>query len=81
MRTLLKLAACAAALTAAVGCGEERGPGGLSSDEDRRLNEIAENLQAQDVVDTSPDSLTVNDEWSQAETGNAVTNSPASNEQ
>ena len=81
MRTLSKLAACAAALAVLAACGEERGSDGLSSDERQKLNKHAEELQNQDV-DASPDSLVVsNDEWMQAESGEAATNSPAANGQ
>jgi predicted small lipoprotein YifL len=54
MKTMLKLAACAAALVAMTACGEQRGPDGLSSEDDEKLNKMAEDL---DVVDASPDSL------------------------
>lgn len=72
MKTLLKLAACAAVLTAAAACGDKRGPDGLTSEESEKLNEHAEELDKNGVVDTSPDSLTVNgagEEWSAAEDG------------
>ncbi len=58
MKSLLKIAACAAALTLAAGCGEERGADGLRADENERLNEAASSLV---VIDTSPDSLVANE--------------------
>ncbi|MFN3944272.1 MAG: hypothetical protein ACK4K7_05040 [Allosphingosinicella sp.] len=53
MRTIVA-AALGAALLAACGQQNEAG-GGLSADENRRLNEHAE------VLDTSPDSMTAED--------------------
>ncbi len=68
MKSLLKLATCVAALAGAAACGEDRGSDGLSSEEREKLNALAE---SQDI-DTSPDSLVSNDEWTAAETGEAA---------
>ena len=73
MKKALKLAACAIALAAAVGCGENRGSDGLSAEERETLNAAAESLDnGADIVDASPDSLVANDEWTAAETGEAA---------
>lgn len=72
MKSLLKLAACAAMLAAAA-CGQDRGSDGLSAEEREKLNAAAESLDnGADVVDASPDSLVANDEWTAAETGEAA---------
>lgn len=81
MRISPKLAACVAVLAALAACGEERGPGGLTSDEDSKLNSIAEKMEAENVTDTSADGLTVNDEWSGAETGEVPATGNAANAQ
>ena len=84
MKRLLKLAACAIALAAAAACGQDRGADGLSSEEREKLNAIAESqdINGADVVDTSPDSLVSNDEWTAAETGDAAAaNDAAANSQ
>jgi hypothetical protein len=86
MREIVTLAACAAALTGLAACGEEKGAGGLTAEESRKLDEHANNLDSQ-TIDASPDSLVANDEWIQAETGqaaaagNEAANSPAANGQ
>lgn len=72
MNDLLKLAAALAALGLAAGCGEQRGADGLTSEERQKLDQHAENLDAGDVVDASPDSLVANDEWMAAETGDGA---------
>ena len=71
MKSLMKLVTCAVALAAAAACGQDRGSDGLSSEEREKLNAIAESqdINNADVVDTSPDSLVANDEWTAAETG------------
>lgn len=71
MKVLIKLAACALAVSAIAACGEGRGPDGLTGEERERLNEHAERLDAgeADIVDASPDSLVANDEWIAAEAG------------
>lgn len=68
MKTMLKLAACAAILTAAA-CGDQRGSDGLTGDEREKLNKAAEDLD-QDVVDASPDSLVA--EGAESESNEAV---------
>jgi hypothetical protein len=69
MKTFAKLAACAAALVAVPGCGDDRGADGLSTDERERLNALAESqdLNNADLVDTSPDSLVPEEESNAAE--------------
>lgn len=71
MKRLLSLAAAASIVTLAAGCGQSRGPDGLTQDERERLNEIAVQQDNQ-VIDASPDSLVANDEWMAAETGDAA---------
>ena len=74
MRIILKLAGCAAAAIVLASCGsEQRGPDGLTAEESEKLNAHAENLQNSDVVDTSPDSMVVDDNWIEAEAGGAET--------
>jgi hypothetical protein len=70
MKLALKIAACAALMTLAAGCGSGKSPDGLTADQRERLNQIATNVG--EVVDTSPDSLVVNDEWGAAESGQAA---------
>lgn len=55
MRTLIKGAALAASLMLA-GCGENRGAGELTPEENRQLDNAAE------MLDTSPDSMVADDE-------------------
>jgi hypothetical protein len=73
MKSLLKLCAGAAALAAAAGlsaCSEQRDAGGLTAEENEKLNKAAESQHLNDVVDTSPDSaVPANDEWGAAEAG------------
>ncbi|HEX9931552.1 MAG TPA: hypothetical protein VGB08_01785 [Allosphingosinicella sp.] len=75
MKSLLKLCTCAAALAVSASlaaCGEQRDAGGLSAEENEKLNKAAETLDANDIVDASPDSLVAgNDEWGAAENGEA----------
>lgn len=74
MKTLIKLAASAALLTAIAACGDQRGADGLTREENDKLNSYSEALDRNGVVDTSPDSLAVNgaDEWTAAEDGQAA---------
>jgi hypothetical protein len=73
MKVPLKLAACVAAAALAAGCGDQPGADGLTADQRERLNQQAEQLDANDIVDASPDSLVANDEWMAAETGETAT--------
>lgn len=81
MRIPLKLAACAALVATFGACGEERGPGGLTSEDEEKLNSIAEQMEAENVTDTSGDSLTLDEEWTGAEAGEPIANAPAANGQ
>ena len=74
MKPMVKLAACAAALAALGGCGDDRGPDGLTGEQRERLNALAESqdLNNADLVDTSPDSLVLNEEAVAAEEGEAA---------
>lgn len=86
MKIPLKLAACAAALAVLAACGDDRGPGGLSGEENEKLNSIAEKMEAEDLTDTSPDHLTLNEQWLEAEEGGpagdaGAADSPAGNSQ
>ena len=74
MKSVPKLAACAAAALATAACSQERGADGLTGEERERLNTLAESQDRNnaDVVDASPDSLVANDEWTAAETGEAA---------
>jgi len=71
MKTLFKLAACAAALTAVAACGEQRGADGLTADDSAKLNSYAADLDQNGVVNVESDSLSANaaDEWTAAEEG------------
>lgn len=71
MKSMLKLAAAAAAIAAVAACGQERGSDGLTAEEREKLNSHSANLDS-GVVDASPDSLVANDEWMQAEAGEAA---------
>ena len=55
MKRLIAAAACLGALGALAGCGEDAGPGGVTSEEAAELNNAA------DMLDASPDSLTASD--------------------
>ena len=55
MKKLIAAAACLGALGALAGCGEDAGPGGVTSEEAAELNNAA------DMLDASPDSLTATD--------------------
>jgi uncharacterized protein YaiE (UPF0345 family) len=72
MKSRLKLCAGAAALAAATGlaaCSEQRDAGGLTAEENEKLNKAAESSE---IVDTSPDSaVPASDEWDAAEAGEA----------
>lgn len=72
MNHLLKLAACVAVLTLAAGCGDGRGPDGLTSEEREKLDQHAANLDSGDIVDASPDSLVANDTLMATEEGVAT---------
>ena len=61
MKMLKQIALSAALLTVAAGCGDGRGPDGLTSEEREKLDQHAANLDSGDVVDASPDSLVAND--------------------
>ena len=61
MKVLTKIALSAAFLALAAGCGDQRGPDGLTSEEREKLDQHAANLDAGDVIDASPDSLVAND--------------------
>ncbi|HEY0013536.1 MAG TPA: hypothetical protein VGB79_11890 [Allosphingosinicella sp.] len=61
MKVLTTIALGAALLTLAAGCGDGRGPDGLTAEERDKLDQHAANLDAGDVVDASPDSLVAND--------------------
>ena len=75
MKPLLKLAACAAALAALSACGDDTGSDGLTSEQRERLNALAESqdLNNADLVDTSPDSLVLNEEAVAADDSDAAT--------
>ena len=70
MKTIVKLAACAAAATVLAGCGDGRGPDGLTAEERRKLDEYA-NSTDNISFDTSPDSLVANEEALEEEIGDA----------
>ena len=61
MKILTQIALGAALLTLAAGCGDGRGPDGLTSEEREKLDQHAANLDSGDIVDASPDSLVAND--------------------
>jgi hypothetical protein len=61
MKILKQIALAAALLTLAAGCGDGRGPDGLTSEEREKLDQHAANLDSGDIVDASPDSLVAND--------------------
>lgn len=61
MKMLKQIALAAALLTFAAGCGDGRGPDGLTSEEREKLDQHAANLDSGDIVDASPDSLVAND--------------------
>ena len=75
------LAIAAAAALAVTACSEQRDASGLTADENEKLNTAAESLD-NSIVDASPDSMVAqNDEWSAAESGEALANSPDANGQ
>ncbi|HZF93332.1 MAG TPA: hypothetical protein VEZ20_00515 [Allosphingosinicella sp.] len=61
MKMIKQIALSAALLTLAAGCGDGRGPDGLTSEERQKLDQHAANLDSGDIVDASPDSLVAND--------------------
>jgi hypothetical protein len=61
MKILKQIALAAALLTLVAGCGDGRGPDGLTSEERDKLDQHAANLDSGDIVDASPDSLVAND--------------------
>lgn len=76
MKVLTSLAAALALVTLAAGCGQRRGPDGLTEDERARLNEIAVSQDNQ-IVDASPDSLVANEELTEGEAPAAIENGAA----
>jgi hypothetical protein len=56
MRKVIAVASLAAGLLMLAGCGDKKGAGGLTEDDNRELNNAAE------MLDASPDSLVANDE-------------------
>lgn len=85
MKRPLTIAACAALLTIAAGCGSEKSSDGLTAEQREKLNQIAENTSVAEpeVVDTSADSLVVDDALKATENGGApldgAATAPASN--
>ncbi|HEX8528021.1 hypothetical protein [Allosphingosinicella sp.] len=74
MNKFVKLAACAIGIASLGACGgEDRGADGLTEEERAKLNAHAENFQDQEVVDTSPDSMVLENEWIEAEANAAGT--------
>ena len=59
MRKSALFAGLAALALSAAACHRQEGRGGLSADDDQRLDNAAAMLDA-NVIDTSPDDLTVN---------------------
>ena len=49
-----------AALGLLAGCGEQTGPGGVTAEQERQLNEAAAMLD-ENMIDVSPDSLVANE--------------------
>jgi predicted small lipoprotein YifL len=58
-----------ALLLALAGCGNSKGPDGLTDDQRDRLNQHAAELDGADVIDASPDSLVANEEAVEEEIG------------
>ena len=58
----MRRAAATAALLLALAACNQRGPDGLTDDERDRLNQHAAELDGADIIDASPDDLTVNEE-------------------
>lgn len=86
MKILKQVALSAAVLTLAAGCGDGRGPDGLTSEEREKLDQHAANLDSGDIVDASPDSLVANDtlmatDGEEATDINAGAAAPAANAQ
>ena len=57
----MRRAAATAALLLALAACNQRGPDGLTDDERDRLNQHAAELDGADIIDASPDDLTVNE--------------------
>lgn len=84
MKSYLKIAAIAGALMlGGCGGGDEQGAGGLTAEENRKLDNIAETLDASADSLVANDVAPGNDIWEQAESGNVVVdaNATVANEQ
>ena len=81
MRLGIRLAGLAMIVSLAACGGPEEGRGGLTADEERRLDNAADMLDENSVFDTSPDSMTINEAELQAidapAVGNATIQPPA----
>ena len=81
MRLGIRLAGLAMIVSLAACGGPEEGRGGLTADEERRLDNAADMLDENSVFDTSPDSMTINEAELQAidapPVGNATIRPPA----
>lgn len=66
MRLGIRLAGLAMIVSLAACGGPEEGRGGLTADEERRLDNAADMLDENGVFDTSPDSMTINEAELQA---------------
>ena len=62
----MRRAAATAALLLALAACNQRGPDGLTDEERDRLNQHAADLDGIDIIDASPDDLTVNEEMANA---------------
>lgn len=78
MKTRLAYAGLAA-LLALAGCGRQPGAGGLTSEEERQLDNAAAMLDDNSVFDASPDSLVANEAEIAAEENAADANEAAGN--
>jgi hypothetical protein len=84
MKVLTTIALGAALLTLTAGCGDQRGPDGLTAEERDKLDQHAANLDSGDIVDASPDRLVANDtlmstDAEEADDINAGAAAPAAN--
>ena len=81
MRLGIRLAGLAMIMSLAACGGPEEGRGGLTAEEERRLDNAQAMLDENSVFDTSPDSLTINEAELQAidapPAGNATIQPPA----